>query len=66
VERLPVSRGDDRELAPQHLGEEVAVAARGLEEPGVDALRLLPHHVEHGVDLALVREHLAVLLDALP
>jgi hypothetical protein len=63
--RSPVTRVNDVELAPQHLCEEVAVAARGLQKARVDALGLLLHHVEHGVDLALVGEHLAVLLHAL-
>ncbi len=64
-ERPAVPRVHHVQLPSEHLGEKVAIAAGGLEEPRVDALGLLFHHVEHGVDLALVRENLAVLLDAL-
>lgn len=48
-------------LAAQHLHEEVAVAACGLEETRVDTLGLLLHHVEHRVDFTLVGEDLSVL-----
>ena len=60
-----VARGDHDELAAQNLRDKVAVAARGLQKARLDTLRLGLHQVEHGVDLTLGREHLAVIDHAL-
>lgn len=57
--------GHHGELAVQHLRQEVAVVACGLEEARLDVLGLLLDHVEHGVDLALVGEDLPVVLHSL-
>lgn len=60
-----VAFADHIEFASQHFGEEVAIAACGFEEAAVDALGLLLDHIEHGVNLTLVGEHLAVFLRTL-
>ncbi len=49
------------ELAAEDLDEEVAVAAGGLEEAAVEPERLIAHEVEHGVHLARIGEHLAMV-----
>jgi len=56
---------DDIELALQDAHQKIACAAGRLEETAVDALRLGLHQVEHGIDLALGGEHLAVLAHSL-
>jgi hypothetical protein len=38
------------EFEVQHAHEEVAAAAGGLEEAGVDALGFVGHELEHGLD----------------
>mgnify|MGYP006954686152 FL=1 len=48
------------EFAPENLDEEVAVAASGFQETGVNPFRLLLHKVEHRVHFAGIREYLAV------
>lgn len=62
---LPVGRGfevlQEGEFAAEDLDEEVAVAAGGLEEAAVEPERLVAHEVEHGVHLARIREHLAMV-----
>lgn len=65
VRALAIEVADHGKLAAQDFGQEVAVAACGLQEAALDALRLLLDHVQHGIHLALVGEHLAVLLHAL-
>ena len=66
---LPVGRGFDilqkGEFAAQDFDEEVAVAAGGLEEAAVEPERLIAHQVEHGVHLAWIGEHLAVVSHSL-
>lgn len=49
----------------QHLGQEIAVTAGGLQETRVDALGFLFHHVEHGIHFARPRVYLAVVGNAL-
>ncbi len=49
------------EFAAQDFDEEVAVAAGGLEEAAVEPERLVAHEVEHGVHLARIGEHLAMV-----
>ena len=62
---LPVGRGfevlQEGEFAAEDLDEEVAVAAGGLEEAAVEPERLVAHEVEHGVHLAGIGEHLAMV-----
>jgi len=62
---LPFSLGFDilqkGEFAAEDFDEEVAVAAGGLEEAAVEPERLVAHEVEHGVHLARIGEHLAVV-----
>ena len=62
---LPVGRGFEvlqkGEFAAEDLDEEVAVAAGGLEEAAVEPERLVAHKVEHGVHLAGIGEHLAMV-----
>ena len=53
------------EFAAKNLDEEVAVAAGGLEEAAVEPERLIAHEVEHGVHLARIGEHLAVVSHSL-
>lgn len=53
------------ELSPQDLHEEVPAAARGLQEAGVNPLRLVLNHVEHRLDLPGWGKHLPVVRDAL-
>ena len=49
------------EFAAEDFDEEVAVAAGGLEEAAVEPERLVAHQVEHGVHLARIGEHLAMV-----
>ncbi len=62
---LPFGLGFDilqkGEFAAKNLDEEVAVAAGGLEEAAVEPERLVAHEVEHGVHLAGIGEHLAMV-----
>ena len=62
---LPFGLGFDvlqkGEFAAHDLDEEVAVAAGGLEEAAVKPERLVAHEVEHGVHLARIGEHLAMV-----
>lgn len=66
---LPVGRGFEvlqkGEFAAEDLDEEVAVAAGGLEEAAVEPKRLVSHEVEHGVHLAWIGEHLAMVSHSL-
>lgn len=66
---LPVGRGFEvlqkGEFAAQDFDEEVAVAAGGLEEAAVEPERLVAHEVEHGVHLARIGEHLAMVSHSL-
>ena len=50
----------DGEFAPENFNQEVAVAASGLQETGVNPLRLRLHKVEHRVHFAGIGEYLAV------
>ena len=50
----------DGEFAPENFNQEVTVAASGLQETGVEALRLRLHKVEHRVHFAGIGEYLAV------
>lgn len=52
-------------FAAENLDEEVAVAAGGLEEAAVEPKRLVSHEVEHGVHLAWIGEHLAMVSHSL-
>lgn len=65
VRALAIEVTDHGKLAAQDFGQEVAVAARGLQEAALDALRLLLDHVQHDVHVTLVGKHLAILLHAL-
>ena len=62
---LPFSLGFDilqkGEFATEDFDEEVAVAAGGLEESAVEPEGLVAHKVEHGVHLAGIGEHFAVV-----
>ena len=62
---LPVGLGFEvlqkGEFAAEDFDEEVAVAAGGLEEAAVEPERLIAHEVEHGVHLARIGEHLAMV-----
>ena len=62
---LPFGLGFDvlqkGEFAAEDFDEEVAVAAGGLEEAAVEPERLVAHQVEHGVHLARIGEHLAMV-----
>lgn len=62
---LPFSLGFEAlqkgEFAAEDFDEEVAVAAGGLEEAAVEPERLIAHQVEHGVHLARIGEHLAMV-----
>lgn len=66
---LPVGRGfevlQEGEFAAENFDEEVAVAAGGLEEAAVEPERLVAHEVEHGVHLAGIGEHLAMVSHSL-
>ncbi|MCO5326570.1 MAG: hypothetical protein M9964_05860 [Solirubrobacterales bacterium] len=63
--------GDERELPPEDLDQEVSGPAGRLEEAAIDVLRVLDrgehvrHEVEHRVDLALMRVDLSEVSDAL-
>ena len=48
------------EFSPENLNQEIAVAASGFQETGVDPLRLRLDQVEHRVHFAGVGKHLAV------
>lgn len=48
-------------FAAQDFDEEIPVAAGGFEEAAVKSKRLIAHEVEHGVHLAGIGEHLAVV-----
>ena len=50
-----------RQFASQNLGKEIAVAAGGLKETAVEPKGLVAHKVEHGVHLAWIGEHLAMV-----
>ncbi len=52
-------------FAAENLDEEVAVAAGGLKEAAVEPERLVAHEVEHGVHLAWIGEHLAMVSHSL-
>ncbi len=62
---LPFGLGFDvlqkGEFAAEDFDEEVAVAAGGLKEAAVEPERLVAHEVEHGVHLARIGEHLAMV-----
>lgn len=49
------------EFAAQDFDEEVAVAAGWFEEAAVEPERLVAHEVEHGIHLAGIGEHLAMI-----
>ena len=49
------------EFAAEDLDEEVAVAAGGFEEAAVEPEGLIAHEVEHGVHLAGIGEHFAMV-----
>ena len=53
------------EFAAENFDEEVTVAAGGFEEAAVEPERLVAHEVEHGVHLAWIGEHLAVVSHSL-
>lgn len=57
----PAPPGRHGELAAEHLGEEVPVAARRLQEPRIYAFRLLFHHVKHGIYFALSGKNFAMI-----
>ena len=64
-DRPPCSLGDQRETTLQHLCKKVAVPARRLKEPRVDAFALLSDEIEHRPDQLGWREHLPVVNHAL-
>ncbi len=49
------------EFAAQNLNKEIAVAAGRLKKAAVEPERLVAHQVEHGVHLAWIGEHLAMV-----
>ena len=49
------------EFAAQNLDEEIPVATGRLKEAAVEPERLVAHQVEHGVHLARIGEHLAMV-----
>ena len=49
------------EFAAQNLNKEIAVAAGRLKKAAVEPKRLVAHQVEHGVHLARIGEHLAMV-----
>ena len=53
------------EFAAEDFDEEVAVAAGGLKEAAFEPERLVAHEVEHGVHLARIGEHLAMVSHSL-
>ena len=59
--RLRFGLGKIRQLPPKYRYKEIAVAAGRLEETAVEAVRLVLHKVEHGVYLAWICEHLAMV-----
>jgi len=50
-----------RQLAPQYLDKEIAVATGRLQETTVEPERLIAHQVKHGVHLPWIGKHLAVV-----
>ena len=48
-------------FAAQNLDEEIPVAAGGLEETTIKSKRLVAHQVEHGIHLARIGEHFAMV-----
>jgi hypothetical protein len=63
--RLAIAFLDDRQFPFQNHAQEVPVAASGFQKAGVDPLRFLLHQIEHGIDLSLSRQHLAMIRDPL-
>ena len=49
------------EFAAQNLDKEIPIAAGGLKEAAVEPKRLVAHQVEHGVYLAWIGKHLAMV-----
>ena len=49
------------EFAAQHLDKEIPVTAGRLKKAAVDPERLVAHQVEHGIHLARIGEHLAMV-----
>lgn len=49
------------EFAAEDFDEEVAVAAGGLEEAAVEPEGLVAHEIKHGIHLAGIGEHLAMV-----
>ena len=49
------------EFAAQNLDKEIPIAAGRLKEAAVEPKRLVAHQVEHGVHLARIGEHLAMV-----
>ena len=49
------------EFAAQNLDEEISVAAGRLKEAAIKSKRLVAHQVEHGVHLAWIGEHFAMV-----
>ena len=62
---LPFGLGFDilqkGEFAAQNLDKEIPVTAGRLKEAAVEPKRLVVHEVEHGVHLARIGEHLAMV-----
>ena len=62
---LPLGWGFDviqkGKFAAQNLDEEIPVATGGLKEAAVKSKRLVAHQVEHGVHLAWIGEHFAMV-----
>ena len=56
---------DGQQLAAEHFDEEVAGAAGGFEESGLDAFALVLNEIEHVIDEAGRGENLSVIDDAL-
>ena len=54
------------QLPAENLRKEIAVATCRFQETAVDALRLVPNEVEHGIHLPFVGEHFAMLLHPFP
>ena len=49
------------EFAAQNFDKEIAVTAGGLKEAAVEPEGLVAHQIEHGVHLAWIGEHLAMV-----
>ena len=49
------------EFAAQNLNKEIAVAAGRLKKAAVEPERLVAYQVEHGIHLAWIGEHLAMV-----